>query len=758
MNLEQAISRLNPQQQEAVKTTDGPLLVMAGAGSGKTSVLTTRVAYLVEEKHVNPWNILAITFTNKAAKEMRDRIEVQLGEVANDIWISTFHALCVRILRREAETINFSRSFTIADPAEQLTLVKRILKRLNYDPKQYDPKSILGQISNAKNELIDPDTFQNKVGSPFDRVVGEVYQDYQKNLQRDQTMDFDDLIMNTIMLFKLDKPTLHFYQNKFQFVSVDEYQDTNEAQYQLVNMLAAQYRNLCVVGDADQSIYGWRGANMENILNFEEDYPEAKTIMLEQNYRSTGHVLSAANDVIDNNANRKPKELWTDQGKGEPITYYRAQSESDEAGYIASKVKEAVETGDRKYQDFAVLYRTNAQSRSIEEGLIKQGIHYRIVGGHKFYDRKEIKDILSYLRLITNPADSLSVNRVINTPKRGVGPGTLDKLTEFSESHGWSLFEGMQNIALSPIGGKVAKTISEFAQFLVDTINYSAEHSVTGITEKILEDSGYAESLRLQKTLEADTRLENIDEFLSVTKKFDDSYEPTEESTGRLSDFLAEVSLLSDQDDLENQDDQMALMTLHAAKGLEFPVVFLVGLEEGIFPSARTLLDENEVEEERRLAYVGITRARQKLYLINTYSRLLYGRTQNNAPSRFIGEISDEDLETENTTKMSDVFLRNNTPKPRMGRSVQAPFTSQNDRATATVYRSEAHKKTAKAAGSVGAEKAAWSVGDKAIHKAWGEGTVVSVAGNGEDLEMDIAFPNEGIKHLLAAFAPIKKG
>lgn len=746
MSADALIKNLNEQQSLAVRTTEGPLLVMAGAGSGKTSVLTRRIAYLVEEKSVLPWNILAITFTNKAAKEMRDRIEQQLGAQANDIWISTFHALCVRILRREAEKINYTSSFSIADPAEQLTLVKQILKRLNYDPKIYDPKNILHQISNAKNDLVDPDGYQKLVATPFERVVGEVYHEYQAALQRDQSMDFDDLIMQTIILFKLDPPTLHFYQNKFRYISVDEYQDTNEAQYQLVKMLAAQYRNLCVVGDADQSIYGWRGANMENILNFEQDYPDAQTIMLEQNYRSTSHILNAANSVIKNNVNRKPKDLWTDQGKGAKITYYRAQSESDEAHFVDSKIVEAIEAGKREYKDFAVLYRTNAQSRSVEEGLLKANIPYKIVGGHKFYDRKEIKDVLAYLKLIANPADSMSLNRIINVPKRGIGPGTMEKLITFSDANEWSLFEGMRNLVLSPIKGRVAQTMMDLATILTDAKEYSTSHSVTSTTNKILEDTGYVAALKAAHTLEADTRIENIDEFLSVTKKFDDQYEPTSEESNQLSDFLADVSLLSDQDDLENQNNQVALMTLHAAKGLEFPVVFLVGLEEGLFPLSRASMDESELEEERRLAYVGITRAREQLYLTNAVSRLLYGRTQVNMPSRFIGEIADEDLEQENPTA-ANVFVGS-------GNTTNVPFARRNDRATATVYQP---KVAVHSAGAIGAEKSTWNVGDKVTHKAWGEGTVVKVSGSGDDQELDIAFENEGIKRLLAAFAPIKK-
>lgn len=742
MSLDSAIKSLNKEQQQAVTTTAGPLLVMAGAGSGKTSVLTKRIAYLVEEKQVAPWNILAITFTNKAANEMRERVEQQLGAVANNIWISTFHSLCLRILRIEASKIGFTSSFSIADPAEQLTLVKRVLKALNYDPKIYDPKSILNQISNAKNDLLTPAAYQEQAATPFENVVGEVYHEYQQSLQQDQVMDFDDLIMKTIVLFKTDRETLEHYQNKFQYISVDEYQDTNEAQYQLVKMLAAKYRNLCVVGDADQSIYGWRGANMENILNFEKDYPEAQIIMLEQNYRSTSHILDAANAVIENNQNRRDKKLWTAQGEGEKVNYYRAQSENDEAHFIMSKIVEDIEAGKREYADFAVLYRTNAQSRSVEEGLLKANIPYRIVGGHKFYDRKEIKDVMAYLKLIANPADSMSLNRIVNVPKRGIGPGTMEKLTQFADSHQLSLYEAMQNIMLSNISGKAAVSLGNLAATISQAIIFAQDHSVTQTTKKILEDAGYLEALRNEHTLEADTRLENIDEFLSVTQKFDDHYQADETENSPLTDFLADVSLMSDQDDLENQENQVALMTLHAAKGLEFPVVFLVGMEEGIFPLSRALMDDKELEEERRLAYVGITRAREVLYLTNAYSRMLYGRSQANRPSRFIEEIEDNDLNVLNQ-HLTESFTQ-----------TKVPFSKQNDRATATVYKPTV---AVKGAGAIGAEKSSWNVGDKAQHKAWGEGTVVKVSGTGDDLELDIAFESQGIKRLLAAFAPIKK-
>ena len=747
MSEESILAGLNPQQKEAVKTTEGPLLVVAGAGSGKTSVLTRRIAYLVEEKQVLPWNILAITFTNKAASEMREREQKLLGPAANDIWMSTFHALCVRILRRDSDKIGYGRNFSIADSAEQLTLVKHIEKELNINPKMYEPRGILSAISNAKNDLLTPQAFEDSAASPFEKMAAKVYQEYQKRLKHDQIMDFDDLIMQTLVLFKKDPEVLHYYQNKFRYMLVDEYQDTNQAQYELCHELAAQYKNICVVGDADQSIYGWRGANMENIMNFENDYRDTgvQTVKLEQNYRSTGHILSAANAVIDNNRNRKKKNLWTDQGDGEKITYYRAQSGDDEAHFIISKIQEEVDDNNRSYKDFAVLYRTNAQSRTVEEAFVKSNVPYQIVGGHKFYDRKEIMDIMAYLKLVANPNDSMSFNRIINTPKRGIGRVSVDKFIDVAQGNNLSLIDAFKHINISGISTRAAAKMSDFGAKLRDAIEYAKDHSVTGLTEKILQDFGYTDALKAEHTIEAETRLENLDEFLSVTKRFDDQYEPEEDDANALSDFLAEVSLLSDQDDLENNDDQVALMTLHAAKGLEFPVVFLVGMEDGLFPLSRALLEDDQLEEERRLAYVGITRAKEKLFLTNAYSRMMFGRMQNNPPSRFLEEIDVDDLD-----------MQNSVPEGVGNSDFQvqtAPFANVDERARAQVYTPKAKP----AGGAIGAEKKGWNVGDQVEHKAWGHGVVTKVNGEGEDMELDIAFPNKGIKRLLAAFAPIKK-
>ena len=746
MSVESILKGLNPQQKKAVQITEGPLLVVAGAGSGKTSVLTRRIAYLVAEKGIAPWNILAITFTNKAATEMKEREYQLLGQQADGIWMSTFHALCVRILRRNAEKIGYSSNFSIADSAEQLTLIKHIQKEQNINPKMYEPRRILAAISNGKNDLLTPAAFSASAASPFEKITAQVYQEYQKRLKNDQIMDFDDLIMQTLVLFKKAPTVLHYYQNKFRYLLVDEYQDTNQAQYELCHALAAQYKNICVVGDADQSIYGWRGANMENIMNFEQDYHDdgVQTVKLEQNYRSTGHILAAANAVIKNNRNRKAKKLWTDQGEGAKVTYYRAQSGDDEAHFIIAKIQEEVKEKKRSYHDFAVLYRTNAQSRTVEESFVKSNVPYQIVGGHKFYDRKEIMDIMAYLKLVANPSDSMSFNRIINTPKRGIGPVSVRRFMDFARDNNLSILKAFDHISMSGVTARAAARLSDFGAKLRDAIKFAKDHTVTGLTEKILQDFGYTAALKAEHTIEAETRLENLDEFLSVTKRFDDEYEENDDAENALSEFLAEVSLLSDQDDLANNDDQVALMTLHAAKGLEFPVVFLVGMEDGLFPLSRALMEDDQLEEERRLAYVGITRAKRELFLTNAYSRMMYGRMQNNPPSRFLAEIDQDDLNIENSVPitLTSANLQAET----------APFANSDERARAQVYTPKV-----KPAGAVGAEKKGWNVGDQVEHKSWGRGVVTKVNGKGEDMELDIAFSGKGIKRLLAAFAPIKK-
>ncbi|PCT05730.1 DNA helicase PcrA [Enterococcus faecium] len=736
------LNGMNPRQKEAVLHTDGPLLLMAGAGSGKTRVLTHRIAYLIEEKEVNPWNILAITFTNKAAKEMKERVNAILASGGEDVWVSTFHSMCVRILRRDVDFIGYNRNFTIIDSSEQLTLMKRILKELNIDPKKYDPRSILGTISQAKNSLQTPQDFAKMQGSYYEEIAAKCYAAYQKELQYNQCMDFDDLIMNTIRLFEEHPDSLTYYQNKFHYIHVDEYQDTNHAQYTLVNLLAGRFRNLCVVGDADQSIYGWRGADMQNILDFEKDYPDAAVILLEQNYRSTKNILSAANQVIENNSNRKPKNLWTENKEGNKITYYRADNERDETRFIVDRMQEEIRSNHRNYGDFAILYRTNAQSRVMEETLLKANIPYKMVGGHKFYDRKEIKDILAYLNVLVNPQDSISFERIVNSPKRGIGPGSIEKLRSFASLHEWALLEAAQNVDLANIGGKAGQQLGAFGEMIQEVTQMIPYLTVTELTKEVLDRSGYLEDLKIQNTLEAQARIENLEEFLTVTQEFDKQFEQQNEEDAdapeeKLTVFLNDLALVSDIDNLEEDASQVTLMTLHAAKGLEFPVVFLIGLEEGVFPLSRALMEESELEEERRLAYVGITRAEEALYLTNAFSRTLYGRTQYNRPSRFVEEIDQELLEIEGmrpTPKKTPVFAKKTAYSYKQPETAVVPSKS-----------------------ATGGENNSWKPGDKVKHKKWGLGTVVRVSGTSKDLELDVAFPSQGVKRLLAAFAPIEK-
>ncbi|MGG1558460.1 DNA helicase PcrA [Geobacillus thermoleovorans] len=718
---EKLLAHLNKEQQEAVKTTEGPLLIMAGAGSGKTRVLTHRIAYLMAEKQVAPWNILAITFTNKAAREMKERVQALLGGAAEDVWISTFHSMCVRMLRRDIDRIGINRNFSILDPTDQLSVIKAILKDKNIDPKKFEPRTILATISGAKNDLLTPEQFAKRASTYYEKIVGDVYQEYQQRLLRNHSLDFDDLIMTTIHLFDRVPDVLQYYQYKFQYIHIDEYQDTNRAQYTLVKKLADRFQNICAVGDADQSIYRWRGADIRNILSFERDYPNAKVILLEQNYRSTKRILQAANEVIAHNVNRKPKRLWTENPEGKPIVYYEAMNEVDEAQFVARRIQEAVESGERRYRDFAVLYRTNAQSRVIEEMFLKANIPYQIVGGLKFYDRKEIKDILAYLRVIANPDDDLSLLRIINVPKRGIGASTIDKLVRYAAEHELSLFEALGELEMIGFSAKTAGALAAFRSQLEQWTQLQEYVSVTELVEEVLDKSGYREMLKAERTIEAQSRLENLDEFLSVTKHFENVSDDKS-----LIAFLTDLALISDLDELNGTDqaaegDAVVFMTLHAAKGLEFPVVFLIGMEEGIFPHLRSLENEDEMEEERRLAYVGITRAEEELVLTNAQMRTLFGNIQMNRPSRFLDEIPAHLLETVSRGK------------PSVSRSASARL---------------------QAGGAI----RVWKVGDRANHRKWGIGTVVSVRGEGDDQELDIAFPSPiGIKRLLAKFAPIEK-
>ena len=756
------LNGMNDRQAEAVQTTEGPLLIMAGAGSGKTRVLTHRIAYLIDEKMVNPWNILAITFTNKAAREMKERAAA-LNPATQDCLIATFHSMCVRILRREADHIGYNRNFTIVDPGEQRTLMKRILKNLNLDPKKWNERAIIGTISNAKNDLIDEVAYANMAGDMYTEIVAKCYTAYQKELRQSEAMDFDDLIMLALRLFDQNPDVLTYYQQRYQYIHVDEYQDTNHAQYQLVKLLASRFKNICVVGDADQSIYGWRGADMQNILDFEKDYPEAKVVLLEENYRSTKTILQAANEVIRNNRNRRPKNLWTQNEDGEEIVYYRANDEQDEALFVARTIDRLSREG-YSHKDFAVLYRTNAQSRTVEEALLKANIPYTMVGGTKFYSRKEIRDVISYLNLIANPSDNISYERVVNEPKRGVGPGTVEKIRDFASSQEISLLDASANILLSPVKGKAAQAVYEFANLILDLRDRLDDYSVTELVELVLKKTGYSAALAAQATLESQARIENIEEFLSVTKNFDENPDNPADESGldKLSRFLNDLALIADTDDADQESSEVTLMTLHAAKGLEFPVVFLVGMEENVFPLSRASEDEDELEEERRLAYVGITRAEKILYLTNANSRLLYGRTNYNQPTRFLREISSDLLNYQGLARPANSSFKvsyTNSDTSKFGQSMSlAQALQERKRQAAPSSISTGNLPFGKSSQSQPSKpEVAWAIGDIAHHKKWGDGTVLSVSGSGNSQELKINFPEVGLKKVLASIAPIEK-
>ncbi len=740
---DQIVQGMNSEQAKAVQHTEGPLLIMAGAGSGKTRVLTHRIAYLLHEKGVPPYNIIAITFTNKAAREMKERVRRLTGADSDAIWVSTFHSLCVRILRRDIDRIGYNRNFSILDAADQLSVIKQVIKDLNLDPKKWDPRSMLNGISSAKNQLIEPERFKKEANNFYEETNARIYEEYQKTLGKNDALDFDDLIMKTIQLFEQVPETLQYYQRRFQYIHVDEYQDTNHAQYQLVKMLAERHQNLCVVGDSDQSIYRWRGADIENILSFENDYPNARTIMLEQNYRSTKKILAAANHVIENNVSRKPKELWTENTEGESIQFHQASSERDEALYVVEQMEALMNEEKLEYQDMAVLYRTNAQSRAIEDAFMKSNIPYQIVGGTKFYDRKEIKDLLAYLRLIANPNDDISFQRVVNVPKRGIGNTSVDRMLTYAQYQDLSLYQAAEEADFIGLSKKATNALINFQQQIKNWVQMQEFLSVTEIVEEVLEKTGYEEMLKNDKTLEAQSRLENINEFKTVTNQF----EAVNEDKSLIA-FLTDLALVSDIDKVDDEDDdnKVVLMTLHSAKGLEFPVVFLIGMEESVFPHSRSLMDEEEMEEERRLAYVGITRAEKKLFLTQAKMRTLYGRTNMNPVSRFINEIPEEYIDKgeeeglftsgfqTQRTSIQDSFQQRSPERPkRKPQKISKPST--------------------------GGESVDWSSGDKVEHKKWGTGTVVKVQGSGDDMELDVAFPAPvGIKRLLARFAPISKG
>ena len=725
---------LNDRQCEAVKHTEGPLLITAGAGSGKTKVLTCRIAHLLE-LGVAPYRILAITFTNKAAKEMKERVTNLVGTQADSIWLSTFHSFCAKLLRFEVDGFHgYTRNFTIYDSSDQLVLVKDCLKKLNLDDKQFMPRSVLGTISSAKNVLMDAKAFAAKASDFYEQKVADVYALYQEKLRENNAVDFDDLLFLAVRLLQEKEDVREKYQSRFQYILVDEYQDTNHAQYALTKILAARWRNICVVGDADQSIYAWRGADIRNIIDFTRDYPDAASIKLEQNYRSTKTILHAANAVIDNNESRPKKTLWTENPAGNKIIHYQAQTEHDEADYIAGVIYNRHEISHEPYGDMAILFRTNAQSRVLEEKLMRYAIPYTMVGGTKFYDRKEIKDVLAYLRLLYNPEDSLSLTRIINVPKRNIGATTMEHVAAYAEEQGISLFEALSSTDEIPVTKRARTSLENFAAMIFDLLNDIEGKDVLSLIETVIKETGYGDMLdkEAEHDPQGESRKENVGEFLSVAKDYMDS-----NPDGNLQDFLENVALVSDVDDFESSDSKVTLMTLHAAKGLEFPVVFLTGLDEGLFPHSRTLLDPAQVEEERRLAYVGITRAERQLYVTNAITRTMYGRISAYMPSRFLAEIPPQ--------LMEDYHRKSAMPQSR---TTAVPGKQRVSILTKPVASSLPKKH---------AVTDTFAKGDKVRHKIWGIGTVLDVIGEGTNMQMKIQFPTKGVRQVVVKYAPLEK-
>lgn len=725
---------LNDRQCEAVKHTEGPLLITAGAGSGKTKVLTCRIAHLLE-LGVAPYRILAITFTNKAAKEMKERVTNLVGAQADSIWLSTFHSFCAKLLRFEVDGFHgYTRNFTIYDSSDQLVLVKDCLKKLNLDDKQFTPRSVLGTISSAKNVLMDAKAFAAKASDFYEQKVADVYALYQEKLRENNAVDFDDLLFLAVRLLQENEEVREKYQSRFQYILVDEYQDTNHAQYALTKILAARWRNICVVGDADQSIYAWRGADIRNIIDFTRDYPDAASIKLEQNYRSTKTILHAANAVIDNNESRPKKTLWTENPTGNKIIHYQAQTEHDEADYIAGVIYNRHEISHEPYGDMAILFRTNAQSRVLEEKLMRYAIPYTMVGGTKFYDRKEIKDVLAYLRLLYNPEDSLSLTRIINVPKRNIGATTMEHVAAYAEAQGISLFEALSSTDEIPVTKRAKASLENFAAMIFDLLNDIEGKDVLSLIETVIKQTGYGDMLdkEAEHDTQGESRKENVGEFLSVAKDYMDS-----NPEGNLQDFLENVALVSDVDDFESSDSKVTLMTLHAAKGLEFPVVFLTGLDEGLFPHSRTLMDPAQVEEERRLAYVGITRAERQLYVTNAVTRTMYGRISAYMPSRFLAEIPPQFME--------DYHRKSAMPQSR---TTAVPGKQRVSILTKPVASSLPKKH---------AVTDTFAKGDKVRHKIWGIGTVLDVIGEGPNMQMKIQFPTKGVRQVVVKYAPLEK-
>lgn len=733
------LDKLNERQKEAVLATEGPVLVLAGAGSGKTTVLVNRIAYMISEKHIRPWNILAITFTNKAAREMKDRIERLLGDTAKDMWIGTFHSVCVRVLRSCIDLLGYSRDFVIYDTADTKTVMKECLRELDIDEKSFPVRNVLSIISNAKNDLMDAATFENVYKSDYRMsIIAKIYYRYQTKLRKNNAVDFDDIILNTVKILSENPDVLSKYQDKFRYILVDEYQDTNNSQYLLINLLAQANRNLCVVGDDDQSIYKFRGANIGNILNFEDDYSDVQKITLDQNYRSTQNILDAANSVISNNKGRMGKSLWTSNGDGNKVFVYTGTNEYDEARYIARQIKKHFDE-QGSFSDCAILYRTNAQSRVIEEMLMRESVPYKVLSGLRFYDRKEIKDIIAYLRVVYNPNDDVSLARIINEPKRKIGNATLEKARNIAREKETSLYDVISHADDYPEFKTAIKKLLSFSEIIQSLIKLKDTVTIEDLTGRILNDTGYMPALVMEDTTESKTRIENLGEFISVITEF----EKNEETGNTLGGFLENISLVSDIDGYDENEDSAVLMTIHSAKGLEFPIVFLSGLEEGLFPGMRSMESDDDIEEERRLCYVAITRAKEQLYITKTISRTIHGKTMPTTASRFFKEIPVEYLEDKTTLQpkvakvMQDLGVRNaSAPKKE-------------------VYMTKGFGSSVKSSGSTDYSK--FKAGDAVEHRTFGRGEILKATPCGNDCILEIQFESIGFKRLMAAFAKVKK-
>lgn len=733
------LDKLNERQKEAVLATEGPVLVLAGAGSGKTTVLVNRIAYMISEKHIRPWNILAITFTNKAAREMKDRIERLLGDTAKDMWIGTFHSVCVRILRSCIDLLGYSRDFVIYDTADTKTVMKECLRELDIDEKSFPVRNVLSIISNAKNDLMDAATFENVYKSDYRMsIIAKIYYRYQTKLRKNNAVDFDDIILNTVKILSENPDVLSKYQDKFQYILVDEYQDTNNSQYLLINLLAQANRNLCVVGDDDQSIYKFRGANIGNILNFEDDYSDVQKITLDQNYRSTQNILDAANSVISNNKGRMGKSLWTSNGDGNKVFVYTGTNEYDEARYIARQIKKHFDE-QGSFSDCAILYRTNAQSRVIEEMLMRESVPYKVLSGLRFYDRKEIKDIIAYLRVVYNPNDDVSLARIINEPKRKIGNATLEKARNIAREKETSLYDVISHADDYPEFKTAIKKLLSFSEIIQSLIKLKDTVTIEDLTGRILNDTGYMPALVMEDTTESKTRIENLGEFISVITEF----EKNEETGNTLGEFLENISLVSDIDGYDENEDSAVLMTIHSAKGLEFPIVFLSGLEEGLFPGMRSMESDDDIEEERRLCYVAITRAKEQLYITKTISRTIHGKTMPTTASRFFREIPVEYLEDKTTLQ------------PKVAKVMQDLGVRNASATKKEVYMTKGFGSSVKSSGSTDYSK--FKAGDTVEHRTFGRGEILKATPCGNDCILEIQFESIGFKRLMAAFAKVKK-